>query len=112
MTLVRNFTSAFLVVKRHLLSAFQAPRMMTAARPPSLAIDISDDVTNDHLESPRSALAFEIEVEGQNSPIPKGLEKRLAERSETVKSWSNEEIDQKLILAERRRFVQEARPLF
>jgi hypothetical protein len=82
--------------------------MMTAARPPSLAIDISDDVTNDHLESPRSALAFEIEMEGQNSPIPKGLEKRLAERSETVKSWSNEEIDQKLILAERRRLVQEA----
>jgi hypothetical protein len=82
--------------------------MMTPARPPSLAMDISDDITKHHLESPRSALAFEIEMEGQNSPIPKGLEKRLAERSKTVKSWSKEEIDQKLIMAERRRLV----PLF
>ena len=77
--------------------------MMAAARRPSLAIDISDDVIIDALESPRSALAFDIELGSQNSPIPKSLEKRLAERCDVNKAWSNEEIDQKLILAERRR---------
>jgi hypothetical protein len=81
---------------------------MTPARLPSLAMDISDDITKHHLETPRSALAFAIELEGQKSPIPKGVEKRLAERSKPVKFRSKEEIDQKLILAERRRLV----PLF
>lgn len=79
---------------------------MASARRPALAIDISDNVTSGHKGSPRSALAFDIEImEGQGSPIPKGLEKRLAERSEIARPYSNEEIDQKLILAERRRLV-------
>ncbi|GAQ81499.1 T-complex protein 11 [Klebsormidium nitens] len=84
------------------LMRFVAARMMASARRPALAIDISDDVTGLG-GSPRSALAFDIEMEGQGSPIPKGLEKRLAERSEIARPYSNEEIDQKLILAEKRR---------